>query len=444
MAQELHQINVLEITPALGLAGGPRTLLSFCKYFNYAFFKASVAAYGEGGTREKDLRAIGITPLIANGDLQKIVSFAREQSAHVIHFHRSGKYNPTEFELIKQLREALPSAAIIETNVFGQFDKASDKYIDSHLLKSKMMLNERFVKAAGTFDFERMKVVYNPVDHDLFKKFTLSADEISAYKKQLGIRPHDFVIGRLGRADLAKWSDLVLEMLPYALKEVPNLKFIIQAAPASRIEKVKKQPWADHVIFLDETTSEAEVHRFYQTIDVLAHSSKIGEAFGNTLNEAMYWKKPVVVDSTPKKDNGQIEQIEHLQTGIIANYPETYGRAIGYLAKHPDQAAWLGENGHKKVTTEYDPKQTTERLEKVFVEKLGKKGHILAPQVVDFYAKIRYYPSAEDIAEYAKNYQELARRDFGERSISEQFRQLLRFPRHFYRKVRDFIEHRFS
>lgn len=445
MAQEIHKINVLELNTSFGYAGAQRTMISFCKYFNRAFFTPFAVSYGEGGPREKDLKEFGIEYLVAHYSINAIIAFAKEKKVTVIHIHRSGKYDKFEYELLKALHEALPESIIIETNVFAQFDQLSNEFIDCHLMKSKMMLNERFVKEVGSFDFNTMKVIYNPVDYSLFEKFTLTAGEINAYKESIGIQPHDFVIGRLGRADIAKWSDLVIDMLPSLVKICPNIKFILQDAPPSRIKKIQKSLFKKYCIFLRETGNEAEVHRFYQTIDVLAHSSKIGEAFGNTLNEAMYWKKPVVVNSTPNRDNGQLEQIDHLKTGIIANHPQTFARAIAYLATHPAEVKKMGDNGRNKVTTEYNPRTTTERLEKVFVEKIMKKTiFAVSPEIIDFYSKIAYYPSENDILLYHKEYHTRLHNDFGKLSIIEQVGSILRKPILFYRKVRDFIEHRYG
>lgn len=443
MAQEIQQINVLEVNTSFGYAGAQRTMISFCKYFSQ-YFKPFAVSYGEGGPRENDLKELGIDYIVAHKDIAKIVAYAKDKKVSVIHMHRSGQFDQFEHDLLKQLHEALPASVIIETNVFAQFDKPSSDNIDCHLMKSKMMLNERFAKEAGFFDFNQMKVVYNPVDYSLFEKFTLTAEQIKTYRESLGIAQTDFVIGRLGRADIAKWSDLVLDMLPYAVKELPNLKFILQAAPESRITKINKSLLKKHCIFLAETGKESEVHRFYQAIDVLAHSSKIGESFGNTLNEAMYWKKAVVTNSTPHRDNGQVEQIDHMQTGIIANHPETFARAVVFLAKNKAEALRMGENGRHKVTTEYNPTATTRRLEKVFVEKMVQKHVPVSQEIVDFYAKIEYYPSEKDIVAYREDYQKRIKDDFGTLSKTERLRHFFRKPLRFYRKVRDYAEHRYG
>lgn len=446
MAEKIHELAILEINTSFGYAGAQRTMISFCKYFNPRYFRVYAVSYGEGGPREKDLQKMGVEYLIANYDISKIVSFAKEKKIEIIHIHRSGRYNEFEYSLMKALHDTLPKSVFIETNVFGEFDKMSDRLIDCHLMKSKMMLNERFVKESEYFDFKRMKVIYNPVDSTLFEKFVLSPEEIIAYKKELGIKDTDFVIGRLGRPDIAKWGDLVLDMLPTLIKLVPNVKCILQAVPQSRSKKIKNSFLKKYCVLLPETSNESEVHRFYQTIDVLAHSSKIGEAFGNTLNEAMYWKKPVVVNSTPHRDNGQLEQIEHMTTGIIANFPETFARAIAYLATHTDEMRRMGENGRRKVTTEYNPQITTRRLEKVFIEKMLEKKEVeeLNSEVIQFYSDISNFPSEADIVAYREEYKKLTKCEFGRVTEAEKIRNLFRRPIYWYRKMADFIEHRFS
>ncbi len=443
MATPLSKIKILELNTSLGYAGAQRTMVSFCKYFKTEFFQPVVAAYGEGGPRELDLQKLGIPYVVAHGQIQAVVEFANTHAVDLVHIHRSGHFIPFEFELLKALKQARPNLVIIETNVFGFFDAKADALIDCHLLKSKMMLNERFVPASGQpFNFKRARVLYNPVDADYFAQFTLTPAAIAEYKASLGIAPTDFVIGRFGRGDIAKWSDLLIDMLPQAIRLIPNLKFIVQTAPDSRLARLKK--FGQTVIVLPDTGVEAEVHRFYQTIDVLAHSSKIGEAFGNTLNEAMYWQKPVVVNSTPRKDNGQLEQIDHLKTGLIANHSTTYATALAYFWSHPTESREYGERGRHKVTTEYNAVSTTRYLEKIFVEQLQDRGVPISSEITAWCAKANSFPTESDILEYNQSYRQRLQIEFGGLGVADYIWLALIWPRTIYRKVRDFVEHRFG
>ena len=76
---------------------------------------------------------------------------------------------------------------------------------------------------------------------EIFLNIVLSNIEITEYRQRIGIKDSDFVIGKLGRPHVAKWSDLLLDMMPYVVRLIPNIKFVIQAAPKYRIEKIRNE-----------------------------------------------------------------------------------------------------------------------------------------------------------------------------------------------------------
>lgn len=440
MATPVPRLTVLELNTSLGYAGAQRTMISFCKYLNKDFFRVVAAAYGDGGPRERDLQTMKIPYVIGHGNLQAVVEFAQTENVDVVHFHRSGHHVPSEFELLQLLKKALPNCIVIETNVFGYFDKPASGLIDCHLLKSKMMLNERFVPASEQpFDYTKSRVVYNPVDAANFAQYVQSPEAIRAYRASLGIAPDDFVIGRFGRPDLSKWGDIILEMLPRAIRLIPNLKVIIQAAPAERLAWLGK--FGKQVIILPETSSEMEAQRFYQSIDVLAHSSRIGEAFGNTLNEAMYWRKPIVVNSTPRRDNGQLEQVDHNKTGLIANTPAAFANALVYLAHNPQEQHRLGQNGHAKVTTLYSPENTTASLEKAIIESVELKRSV-APDLHLYAQSLMSLPTEAEIIAYQSEYQSRLKTSWPAGGVMAQIADTAYCLRRFVRRIVEFVQRR--
>ncbi len=448
MDEAAQKIKVFEINTSFAYAGAQRTMFSFCKYLRKDYFQIFAISYGEGGSRQKDFESLGIPTLVAAGDLEKIFALAEKEQPAVIHIHRSGGPNQLERELLQKLRVMLPQAAIVETNVFGQYDSVTGSVIDMHLLKSKMMLNERFISATGGgYNPKKMHVVYNPVDCASFENYRLTPEQIEEYKRFLKIPKNNLVIGRLGRPDITKWSDLLLEMLPILFKQNPEITCLIQDVPSSRKNWVRKMWSEDKVVLIPETANEAEVHRFYQTIDILTHTSKIGEAFGNTINEAMYWKKPVITHSTPNKDNGQIEQVDHGKNGYIANTPEQMAGAVIFLGKNKSKREEMGTAGNKKVREVYDPEKVTRQVEKAFVEILDSKGHSILqePQLVKLpavYVLTPWSPSEEDIRNYKEMYSSRLLDTFYKSDIPQStfFQLIHRTARRLAWKVHDFAK----
>jgi glycosyltransferase involved in cell wall biosynthesis len=444
MAEKISgKIKVLEMHSSLGYAGGQRNMVTFAKNLNKELFQVFIASYREGGSYELKLRELGIEFVVSQGLADPILKFIRDKEINIIHIHRSGGYVPLESEIIEGAKKINPQMIIVEKNVFGHHDRVSGKNIDCSMFQSMMHLNERYLPKCGCdFDFSRMKVLYNMADANDFEKYRLSGEEIKNYKKSLDINEDDFVVGKIARAHVAKWSDLVLDMMPYLIKLVPKIKFIMIGVPPSRVRLIQKSNFKNNIIILPETSDEGEVHKFYQTIDVLAHSSKIGECNGNTINEAMFWRKPVITNSTPRKDNGQLEQVIHMENGIIANYPQTFARALAYLYSNPDKRKDMGDKGFGQVTTVNKPENITLQLGKVLIEKLLKGGLLDDVALKTRYDNVGYYPSENDIVNYNEEYKKRLTWDFGTLSAGEKVVNFLNKPKKFYWKIRDFAEHK--
>jgi len=420
-------------------------MITFANKIRRDLFNVFVVGYREGGVQEERMKAVGIECASFNGRVEPILNYIKQKKIDIIHMHRSGGYVPLETGIINGAMSINPEIIILEKNVFGKFDHVSGFNIGCSMFQSMMQLHKRYLPVAKTpFDFQRMKVFYNMVDSVEFEKYRLSFEKREDYKKSLGIAPDEPVVGKIARPHIAKWSDLIIDMVPYLVALVPRVKLLIIGVPKSRINRIKKNKYAKHIVMLDETSNEADVHRFYQIIDILAHSSKIGECNGNTINEAMYWSRPVIVNSTPRKDNGQLEQVDHMINGIIANYPQTYARACAFLLNNMGEREKMGKNAHDKVVAINDPVRITSMLEKVFVEQMMQKGFEFDSTVTDSYASVNYYPTEAVIRQYPVEYLHRLSQDYGILSLREKLFNYLRKPVKFYYKVMDFIEDKIS
>ncbi len=446
MVEEIsHKINVLEVCSDLRYGGGQRNMVTFAKYLRKDIFSVSICAYGEGGPLELLIQSHNIPFLVARNEVARVLDFIRDKKIDIIHIHRSGGYVPIETEIIKGAKKINPKIIVIEKNVFGKYDPSTKGLIDCSLFQSMMHVNERYLLSSKeVFDFSKHKVFYNLVDYKEFTKYRTNPEEIIAYKRKLGIKHGDFVVGKIGRHALEKWSDLIIDMAPHLVKKIPAVKIVIIGCPPSRIKKIKHSRYRDFFIFLSETSTQKEVHMFYQTIDVLAHCSKIGECNGNTINEAMYWNKPVVVNSTPRKDNGQLEQVIHLLNGIIANNSITFARALIYLAKNQAERKKMGSMGFEQVSIVNNPEYLTKQLEKVFIEKLGRKKDLIVLSLVREYDKVDYYINGPAIIQYKQKYNTRLYWEFGDLSFGERLYLYSTVFKRYYLKLKDFIQHKWQ
>lgn len=428
----------------LEYAGGQRNMVTFAKYLRKDIFSVSVVAYQGGGYLQRVLEQYAIPYMIAEGNVQKILEFIREKQIDIIHIHRSGGSVPIESAIIQGAKKINPSIIIVEKNVFGKYDPTTEGLIDASLFQSMMHINERYIpKSRKSFDFSKQKVFYNMVDREEFDAYK-DETRIVAYKESIGIKPNDFVIGKIARPALEKWSDLIIDMVPYLVKRVPNVKIVIVGCPSSREKRIKRSRYKDFFILLSGTSNQNQVHDFYQAIDVLAHTSKIGECNGNTINEAMFWKKPVITNSTPRKDNGQLEQVIHMENGIVANTPITFAKGLIYLAEHKEVREKMGQAGFRQIKAVNDPGTVTKRLEKLFLEKIQEKKVCENFVIPVEYESVTLKPSKEEILAYGVEYKKRLKWEFGGVTMFERFLLFLSIPRKLYYKIKDFIEHKWQ
>jgi glycosyltransferase involved in cell wall biosynthesis len=435
-----NKVKVLLITNSLDFGGGQRTIQSIARHIDKKYFQPIVCGLKWGGNLGELFEKEGFKLLLADKSAEKVIDFVRKEGVEVLYLHRSGEPEP----LYSQLLSSCSDVAVVENNVFAKYDPQGEKYIDCHVFQSKMMLTQRywkFVKDKDKF-FSQYKVIYNPVDCRNFEKYRVNEDEIKSFKRSLKISEDDFVIGRIGRKDLEKWSDILIEMMPYLIRIVPQTVFLVQGIPERKWKLIKTKNLESYFRVLEPTPNEKEVALFYQSIDVLAHSSKIGEAMGNTISEAQYWRRPVVVNSTPSRDNGQVEQVDHGKDGFVANYPQTFARALAFLHHHPKTNEKFGEMGHQKVLSKCEAKKIVGQYEKVFVEACRKKKITMPLGLKEKVSKVDYKPSEQEILHYFSEYYVRSKQDFGSLSFVESIQNSISTPYRFYQRFVDNWEQR--
>ncbi len=438
------KINLLEVFSDLKYRGGQRNMVSFAKYFRKDIFNVFVGAYDSGGPLENVLVGLKIPFVVANRNLENLFKLIQKENISIIHIHRSGGEIKIETELIIGAKKINPNLIVIEKNVFGKFDPSLERNIDCSFFQSMMHLNERYLPNSGLgFDFNKMKVLNNIVDSEEFVGYTATKSEIFDFKSKLGIDQNDYVVGKIAHPAIEKWSDLILDMMPYLLEKISNVKIVVIGTPESRVKRIMNGKYRKNFVLINQTNEQKKLHLFYQSIDVLAHCSKIGECNVNTINEAMFWKKPVVVNSTPRKDNGQLEQVINEENGLIANRPATFARAIVYLLQNKNVADQFGDAGFKQVSTLYNARFVVSQVEKFLIEKLKQRNLLVNSENIERCKSINYYPSEKDIINYRTEYKRRLKIDFGKLSITETIVYWCCLPKRFYFKVMDYIQHKF-
>lgn len=352
-----QKIKVLHLPHSINLGGGARNVRTFYKYCpkNVDFH---VIALVERGEKYTQFKKVCKKLHFAGGDYKYVFKYVLKNKIDLVHFHGTGYFTDLEYKIAESLKKE--GVKIVYTNIFGDFDTRSDKLIDFYIFKSNHCLVEKLAKNSGINvlnkdSYKRYMVIPNPVDYKYFESIRPSKKQIEDYKKEIAI-PKDYnVIGKVGaRKAVEKWSDLILYMFPYVLKKHPNTILLIQGLPDSRRKWVSK--FGDKVRLLPQTNDDKQLALMYNVLDIFTHASKIGEHSGNSINESMYWGKPVIVNLTPKKDNGQFEQVVHGKNGYFANTPIAYANKVNYLLSNKNTNNKMSESSYINTKDVYPEK----------------------------------------------------------------------------------------
>ena len=366
-------MRVLHLTERLGFAGAGANLPLYLKFANHDLFDVTMGSFfGSDQRRKEILEGDGIRTQEFYGEMELFERYLKDQDIDILHI--SGGELPGGhlkwFVEIAKRRVRVP--IIIHLNFFAHGDGDG---IDLTLLQSKTMA-WKYMRKNGLSVEEfwlRSRLLPVPIDLERFDSLKPSEEEVRQIKKRLGIDGHP-TICRLGRPDPIKWSYFLLQILALVKARIPNVKLVVVGGIPDNVKnKIKSMHLAPSVVDVGEV-SDNKVIKILHCVDVLTHSSRIGESFTAAIPQAMACRKPVVVNSTPWADNGQIEQIDKWVDGLVATTAEDFADHVIRLLKNPFMRQRMGQNGRSKVKSSYEARLMTRLLEKFYVELALKKG----------------------------------------------------------------------
>src|SRR5438105_13219476 len=105
--------------------------------------------------------------------------------------------------------------------------------------------------------------MYNPIDLQEIEQLqrSIRSSDVDAYKRSLGMESDDFIIGRFGRDDIVKWSDMLIDAFRTLMRRGEAVKLLVQTAPASRIDRMRRE-FGKNVVIPPETSSASDLALF--------------------------------------------------------------------------------------------------------------------------------------------------------------------------------------
>ena len=313
------------------------------------------------GPRRSDFETQGIEVQIVPAEATKVRDQLQAFHPEIIHTHAPGHPHPGD--VLGEALASLPKIPVLQTNVFGQLlNSKEDAWTDFRLFVSwtscVQAARRTFRKLDGAF-FCKHSVAVNPLDPSEMP----SLKSIDEFRAAHGVGGGDILFGRLSRPDPGKWTNLSLEAFRLAARQNEKIKLLLREAPVAVAESLRDAPDRDRFVLLPATSDETELRLTMASLDVVLHTSAIGESFGYGIAEPMTLARPIIANSTPWSDQAQIELVRDNLCGFIASTPAAIADKILLLAEDKALRVRLGMAGREHIQKLADPNESLNRLE---------------------------------------------------------------------------------
>jgi len=194
--------------------------------------------------------------------------------------------------------------------------------------------------------------------------------------ERLGLRPGDFVVGKVARLFQLKGHDDLFASAVEMVRRVPNVRFLL----------LGDGPWRARFETMAATTPglvgrfvfaglvpPSEVSRYLGLMDVLVHLSR-REGLARVLPQALAAGKPVIAFDC----DGAAEVCRDLETGFLLQVGDLVGLVdrIARLAGDPELASRLGATGRSWVRERFSEEALVQSLDALYRRLLQRPGDL--------------------------------------------------------------------
>ena len=288
----------------LGIGGTAKVVQLLCKYFNKVENKFHhVLAYKAHGELEREPlfeEIIGKNNMISYASVPELYEILKEIKPHIFHRQTSGQ---PEMPFVKPIVEQVKHT--ISTAIFGHVD-------ESVPLSRVIYISNYMQHCAGLFG-SNIRLIGIPIEAPLTNE---------DLREELDIPQDAFVFGRIGRDDNDIYDPVNLN--GFSQIEDENTYFVA-LSPSEVLKNKAEQLGITNIRYVDKTLDDVRISRFYNTLDVLAHSRKDGECNPGNIWEGFSHGKPVVSHyGIPY--NGHIQEIG--DCGFVVNRKDNFHNVL--------------------------------------------------------------------------------------------------------------------
>lgn len=249
--------------------------------------------------------------------------------------------------------------------------RAAEKFVDrftSHFICVANAMRDQYL-AAGIGQAVKYTRVFSGFEVEPF----LQAANSTELRRRHGLKPEDFVVGKIARLTELKGHDDLFEAAPELVRAHPRMKFLlVGGGPWEERFRIKARELGveKHFVFAG-LVPPREVPPLVGIMDMLVHLS-LREGLPRALPQALAAGKPVVAYDC----DGAGEVCLPGKTGFLVRPGDRAAlvRAVSDLAANPELRAKLGGAGREMVRENFPVRKMIDNIFEVYTRELRKAG----------------------------------------------------------------------
>jgi len=354
------KLRVLQVINNVGLGGGEQYVFRLARHMIRHGFD-TICTCRPGGEFEALLRKHNIEcfPVRLSKErniftARKIARFCRDRDIGIVHAHGAvGAQAARLASLVYGGPRPITTYHVAITNItdippwkkklFALFDRMMS-VVDRKTLSVSGAVKNTLIREAF-FQPDRVHVLYTGIDIN-----AVADCRKNKFREEIDVAPDSLLVGAVGRLSEEKGMDILVDAMPYILREFPSLNLLIAGdGPLKDLlqRRTRDKGIGAHIRFLGYRN---DVERLLSDIDLLVMPSKT-EGFPLVLLEAMASGTPVVASNV-----GGIPEIVHDgHDGILVppGDPLYLADAVIEILKNSTLREDLGRKARKKASQHF-------------------------------------------------------------------------------------------
>lgn len=369
-------MRVLNLISTIGFFGAEKAMIELSKQLKLSEYEPYLGLVSNSQNSYKDIvkaakensLKVEVFPCNSKLDLKTILRIKRYINNIGIDMVHSHGYKSNFYALLATTNMKIGRITTCHNWIANNVKMRFYEYLDKTLLNRfdrvvavSDVLRDDILKSRITK--EKVLVINNGVDVEKFR----AAGYTPQFKKSLGLKEDDWVIGTIGRLSTEKGHIYLLKAFVNIILKFPNVKLLIVGD--GELKKslelgVKSLRLENNVIFAGIRNDIPEI---FSIMNIFILPSLI-EGMPMVLLEAMAAQKPIIatkVGAVPKL-------IEHNKTGLLIEPKDTEGicASVGLLLIDKEKANSLSLNAFERAKNEFSSSIMAKKYLEVYEEVL--------------------------------------------------------------------------